>query len=703
MRGHTRGDEAPWVRLRDDESFRAVVRQYRPMILSTCVRMLRNYADAEEVAQECFEILATSETRPRDGALGPWLHGVAVRRARMRRRSDGRRAVRETVFAEAQPQSTLTAWDDVQQELDEIVSELPEEFRTPLIARFYEGKPYRAIAKELGIPRSTVRDRVARALQEMRESLRCRRINLSVAAMAALLQANLSRATVLSSGFAGVHGILGARVATTGLLAALVLFGFGWSRQWIERTPTPPVVAPGATVVLNSPTPRQEGELGRRAAILPDITGNGTPEVVLGAPRESAGPGFENAGRVHVYDSLDGQLLASLNSPHPQPVSGAWGAGEAGDFGRDVAAIEDLDGNGYPEIVVGAPREDSEDYRESGRVYVFDGARRELIRTHESPNPQDYSNFGCTLAVLPDVDGDGIEDLAVGAEQESPAGVNAAGRVYVFSGVTGRLLYGLASPDGAGAHVFGQSLASVPDVDGDGIADLAVGQGMSQLDHAHLFSGATGRHLRTLFSPAVPHGGSFGGRVAGIPPHCGFPGSLLVAASGESVEGSIEAGRVYVIDGSTGAVTCELRAPDPVSYAAFGLDAHAAADISGDGIPDFVVGSAYTRADGSPPTSDTKSLHRPGAAYIFSAANGQCLGVLNSPNLEAEGYFGHFEITSLPDTNGDGLAEILVTAPTESVGAVTHCGRAYILFSPFLPTTASPDPSQALARRIPQG
>src|SRR5262245_62086144 len=123
-----------WETRRDAEAFRTLVTRYAPMVFATAKRMLGNEFEAEDVAQECFEVLAAGRRRPR-GALGPWLHRVAANRCIDRMRSAKSRAARERAFmtdrTTAERAATAQArWDEVYNLVDAAILELPDRLRT---------------------------------------------------------------------------------------------------------------------------------------------------------------------------------------------------------------------------------------------------------------------------------------------------------------------------------------------------------------------------------------------------------------------------------------------------------------------------------------------------------------------------------------------------------------------------------------------
>ena len=184
-----------WIAERDAEAFKEITKRYAPVVYGACTRILRNPADAEDVAQECF--LALVETRkPPRGSLGAWLHVVATNRSLNRLRGHQRRRERETRFAEAHPATPDPTWDDISTYVDEALADLPKKFQAPLVAHFLNDQTHAEIATALGVPRQTVTYRIGKGIERVRKALAKRGIPLTAVALNTLLAAKAAHAVV---------------------------------------------------------------------------------------------------------------------------------------------------------------------------------------------------------------------------------------------------------------------------------------------------------------------------------------------------------------------------------------------------------------------------------------------------------------------------------------------------------------------------
>ena len=163
---------------------------------------------------------------------------------------------------------------------------------------------------------------------------------------------------------------------------------------------------------------------GFAAETIGDIDGDNVPDFVISAPRDSsAGP---IAGAVYVYSGGSGRLIEKLRG---EPFSR---------FGFGVAAAGDVDGDGVPDIVIGAPGAPAGPAPQVGRVHVYSGATRQRILTASGSHHLDL--FGFDVNTAGDVNSDGHADIVVGARTYTES-FTSQGAVTVISGADGLPLW----------------------------------------------------------------------------------------------------------------------------------------------------------------------------------------------------------------------------------------------------------------------
>ena len=260
---------------------------------------------------------------------------------------------------------------------------------------------------------------------------------------------------------------------------------------------------------LRSPNEEFGSHFGSAVAGVPDIDGDEQGDVLVGAEGEDI-----FTGRAYVFSGASGLLLHTLESPFPDLFAR---------FGVSVAGVPDTDGDGRGDLLVGAPSFNFDVLRGAGQAYLFSGASGALLRMFASPTEEDFSYFGSSVSGVADVDGDGRGDLLIGAVGEDPGdSPSEAGRAYLFSGASGALLYALRSPNEEEESYFGSSVAGVPDTDGDGRGDLLVGAtgeepsgSPESAGRVYLFSGAnTSSGLSLSAMPTTPLTVAAGGSVS---------------------------------------------------------------------------------------------------------------------------------------------------------------------------------------------
>ena len=307
------------------------------------------------------------------------------------------------------------------------------------------------------------------------------------------------------------------------------------------------------------------------------------------------------------------------------------------------------------------------------------------VKVLDNPIRMRFSSFSTSLAMLGDVTGDGIPDylvgaydqpyaregmtgmeLGVGGSKKAGKNVDHQGRAFVFDGQTAKLLYLIDHPFPQKAAAFACSVASAGDVNQDGRPDLLIGAfGQNQSGQAYVFSGTDGAYLLTLKPPQSQSGAGFGWSVAGI-------GDVTGDSIPELVVGAYNqdgAGRAFVYSGSDGTLVYTLAPQIDGAGSAFGWFVHPAGDLNQDGIPDIAVGAPYTTVG---------QLTIQGRAYVYSGADGQHLLTLDNPEPQEGSTFG-WRVVAAGDLNKDGVPDLLVGAPYHDVGPRAGQGVAYAM------------------------
>lgn len=418
---------------------------------------------------------------------------------------------------------------------------------------------------------------------------------------------------------------------------------------------------------LLSPDMQSYGRFGTSIAPAGDANRDGIPDIVIGAPSE----GDERPGQAYVFSGADGTVLHRLTSDEPQ---------KRGDFGFAVAGVQ---GEETAHVVVAAPRESAgRDAPRGGNAYLFEGDTGALRDAVDSPNEGPNGRMGFTVQAMPDFDGDGIRDLAVGAPSEGISNdPPTTGRAYILSGDDGDDLFEVEPPQ-PGTRLFGYAVAGAPDVNGGGAPDLIVGSvgGASQERYAgavYVYTGENERLLMRLSSPNEAADGRFGSAVAAVSDVNGDgTADIVVGAPGESTTDGPEAGRAYILSGANGELLHTLVSPTAQSNGRFGESVAAGVDIDGDGVHDVLVGAP----------SEASSA---GRVHIFSGADGSLIHTLQSPRNAINGGFGS-AIAVIDDLDGDMAPDLLVGATGEShPNGTERTGAAYVFSSTPLVTGAA--------------
>ena len=428
-----------------------------------------------------------------------------------------------------------------------------------------------------------------------------------------------------------------------------------------------------------------------------DLNGDGYADVVVGAPEHDA-PMLTDIGRVQVFFGGGG-----LDTTADATLDGS-AAGES--FGRSLSTSGDLNGDGFADLVVGAPYAG---VMQTGRVAIFFGGA--TIPTAPSVaivGTQTMAQFGRNVSIAGDLNGDGYDDLLVSTPFFRGSGVNT-GRAWVYFG--GAAMDGVADVELSYASAGDQlGYASTPagDFNGDGFLDVAVAAPRNGL--AGVDSGAAyvwwGSSMMDTGVDVIILGLAPGARTGDAITSLGDwdadgYADLAIGAPGASVGGP-NSGSVLGYAGGVGVIARPLFTLNGSGAERLGTALAGGGDLDADGFDDLVIGARDNSAGGA--LSGRAYAYRGSAGPMptLAATYAVSMGMMSGGDE-----FGA-SVGLLGDANADGFDDVLVGAPNAPFSGVEGPGRVYFFAGgtalataprqTYVPATSSAF-GQAVARR----
>jgi len=436
-------------------------------------------------------------------------------------------------------------------------------------------------------------------------------------------------------------------------------------------------------------------ELGWSVSTAGDVNADGFSDVLIGVPSWTTGTAPPGAAFVY------------MGTPAGLPVTPDWQATGAPayvpNFGWSVSTAGDVNADGYDDILVGAP-----DYGNGGAAFMWLGGPGGLGADGTPANAdwsyiesQSGAEFGWSVARAGDVDGDGDDDVLVGAPQYTNDDLNE-GRVFLFLGVSSGLAMlpaWTAESDQSCGDIFcaqaqfGRSVDGAGDLNGDGFADIVVGSPRFEngtawegavfvwYGYAGLPSGPDGRPTNaSWYAESGQDYAAFGESVAGVGDVNGDGFADLLVGGGDLDGPTVaQAGAAYLwMGGPTGLgaigspANADWSASSDQNGDRFGASVATAGDVNGDGFSDLIVGA--------PAFHDSGFLL--GAAFLWlgGPTGPGPAGTVSNADWAAQGSSQSdlgYAVRTAGDVDGDGFSDFLIGAPHQDGPGVTRPHASY--------------------------
>lgn len=355
-----------------------------------------------------------------------------------------------------------------------------------------------------------------------------------------------------------------------------------------------------------------------------DYTGDGIDDIIVGAWFDEL-PGEPTTGVLHVFNGVEGGLPGQVADRLLAPADPAASANIL--LGEDMTVLGDVDGDGDNDLIATAAREDTlgEDV---GRWYVFPN--------DADPYPVDLpgsiggNRFGMGVAIVPDLDGDGLPEAMAGAPYQGFANQGHGGTAWIFPGTADGFAVDPAAtvrgwPNHTGYDRVGYNVRGVGDFDGDGLQDWAVAARDDETvnpnaDFAHQGDCITNSGTGTIYifrgqrngiaeRPSWAVQGRRGNALLYAIGHADVDGdgrSDLIGGAPFADQGGSDRGEVIVVKGRAPGpdnkiqVLCDpvLRFVGEHNSANLGRTVTGMGDLDGDGCEEFAFGAPRSDIDG---------------------------------------------------------------------------------------------------------
>lgn len=294
-------------------------------------------------------------------------------------------------------------------------------------------------------------------------------------------------------------------------------------------------------------------------------------------------------------------------------------------LGIATTGLGDINKDGYEDYALGAQQSDQSSLF-IGYLYIMSGKDGKQLISLKGEGS--YHNFGSSVARVGDINKDTYPDILVGAFGWRPVGqTTPVGKIYLYSGKDFTLLFSW-NGDPIQGYSFGQSLAGLNDINNDGYSDIIVGDpNYASVGEVYVYSGKD-QQLLSRLTPSVG-GSGFGYAVSGINDvNNDRTPDFIVGAPG------INTNAVYVYSGKDFTLIRTIQGCQN-SYDQFGLSVSDVRDINSNGYPEILIGAPFA------PCASSIFNPGPGEAYIYDGKTGNLIKTLRAAQPTNGAAFGY--------------------------------------------------------------